>query len=182
MKECETKKTDISEIQPHEWFLVLAMYDERLSERFSEEEWCRESVSCFDLTPNADIANLFDGYAEWILGISAEEADLRGAEQIARAGATPFEVFWWVRSRYQSNSKEIPSNDYLDGIVCRVFHKLFVEGIRDAKFDCLDTLACELCRVAVDETQYRHDKGHECWQGRVDYRRGRRQRAEKDSA
>jgi hypothetical protein len=181
MKDCQTKKMDISEIQPHEWFLALTIFTEFIRESIFDETWCKQPVSSYHLTPNADVANLFDGYGEWILGISAEEADLRGAEQSARAGATPCEVRWWVRWRYQENSKEMPPDDYLDGVVYRVFHKLFIEGIRDGKFECLDRLACELCDVIVNEGQNRHDKGEKSWLERIECRRVQRQRSKTDS-
>jgi hypothetical protein len=158
MKECETKKNSIGEMQPHEWF--LALIDEPVSEYYREEEWDSAFVRSFSpVGTTAEVSNLFYGPTEWNLGLGSEEVDLRGGEQLAREGATPYEVFYWVRWRHEFQRKEIPSNDYLDGIVYRVFLDLFIEGVRERKFPCLEQLCNEVGWLGSTEIlHYSHDK------------------------
>jgi hypothetical protein len=146
MKECEIEKNDISEIQPHEWFLGL-LYDTGPAHLFFSGEEKETGWGSFNLGPTAEVSNLFHGITESTHGISGEDVDLRGGELLARDGATPYEA--------------IPSTpQYIDGIVYRVFLKLFIEGIAEGKLKCLMELSDHIGEWLYSEEarEYRHEE------------------------
>lgn len=159
MKECEREKSDISEIQPHEWFLGL-LYDTGPAHLFFCNEGKGKGWGAFNTGPTAEIANLFHGITESICGISGEDVDLRGGELLARRGATPYEVTYWIYYRHEFNLGKIPTPHYIDGIVYRVYLKLFVEGVADGKLKCLKGLSDHIDEwmYSKEAREYRHEE------------------------
>jgi hypothetical protein len=153
---------EVTEPLPYEWYPLLCKFrcthfiNKNDYSRLEREWWQIVHVKCDEPEFNTQINQLIDGTLGDRLGISGEEADLRWAEFMARAGLKPTLVFFGIFDRHrlcQDNHRHfaIPPTDlYIESVVHRVFGMLFDEALGSRRIQAIEDQICGLYELLYE--------------------------------